>query len=75
MYQLPNFDTPITPDSIEIKALRINFITNLLQIEVAFVTNEKTYIHTSELTPFAGRWQHLDLQALLNAEICKFVEN
>jgi hypothetical protein len=72
MYQIPNFTEPINPERIEVRTLRIDFVPNLIQIEVAFITQSKTFIHTSDLIPFDGDWQNLDVQSLMNSEIAKF---
>ena len=72
MYKIPNFTEPINPERTEVRTLRIDFVPKLIQIEVAFITQSKTFIHTSDLIPFVGDWQNLDVQSLMNSEIAKF---
>jgi hypothetical protein len=71
-YKLPNFANPITPESIEVRAVRISLISNTVQIEIALKIGENTYVHSSEQVSFDGNWQTLDLLYLANQELQQY---
>jgi hypothetical protein len=68
-YRLPNFANPITPESIEVRAVRISLISNTVHIEIALKIGENTYIHSSEQISFEGDWRTLDLLYLANQKL------
>jgi hypothetical protein len=68
-YTLPSFENPITPESIEVRAVRISLISNTVQIEIALKIGANTYLHSSEQISFDGNWQTLDLLSLANQEL------
>jgi hypothetical protein len=73
-YTLPNFTNPITPESIEVRVVRISLISNTMQIEIALKIGENTYVHSSEQISFDGDWRTLDLLPLANQELEKYEE-
>jgi len=73
-YKLPNFSNPITPEIIEVRAVRISLISNTVQLETALKIGENTYIHSSEQISFEGDWRTLDLLSLANQELEQYEE-
>jgi hypothetical protein len=68
-YTLPNFANPVTPESIEVRAVRISLISNTVQIEIALKIGDNTYVHSSDQISFDGDWRTLDLLSLANQEL------
>jgi hypothetical protein len=71
-YNLPNFANPITPESIEVRAVAISLISNTVQIEVALKIGDNTYVHSSDQISFDGDWRKLDLLYLANQELQQY---
>jgi hypothetical protein len=68
-YNLPNFENPITPESIDVRAVRISLISNTVQMEIALKIGINTYVHSSDPISFEGVWRKLDLVSLSNQEL------
>jgi hypothetical protein len=68
-YNLPNFANPITPESVEVRAVRISLISSTVQMEIALKIGINTYIHSSDPISFEGDWRALDLLSLSNQEL------
>ena len=71
-YNLPNFANPITPESIEVRAVQISLISNTVQIEIALKIGANTYVHSSDQISFEGDWRTLNLLSLSNQELQQY---